>query len=197
MCNEDKIISLAKNNNGIITSKELAEKKIDSIYLTRLVNKNKLERIKNGLYVLPSTWGDEYFNLTYGNNAIFSYETALYFQGLCETVPSSYNITVKRGYNGSLKNNEKVILHYVDSNIFELGRITIKSPQGQYISCYDKERCICELLSDKDNNDIETIKYAIIEYINDKKERDLPKLINYSKIFNVYNDVRKYLEVLM
>lgn len=197
MCNEDKIISLAKNNNGIITSKELAEKKIDSIYLTRLVNKNKLERIKNGLYVLPSTWGDEYFNLTYGNNAIFSYETALYFQGLCETVPSSYNITVKRGYNGSLKNNEKVILHYVDSNIFELGRITIKSPQGQYISCYDKERCICELLSDKDNYDIETIKYAIIEYINDKKERDLPKLINYSKIFNVYNDVRKYLEVLM
>lgn len=197
MCNEDKIISLAKNNNGIITSKELAEKNIDSIYLTRLVNKNKLERIKNGLYVLPSTWGDEYFNLTYGNNAIFSYETALYFQGLCETVPSSYNITVKRGYNGSLKNNEKVILHYVDSNIFELGRITIKSPQGQYISCYDKERCICELLSDKDNYDIETIKYAIIEYINDKKERDLPKLINYSKIFNVYNDVRKYLEVLM
>lgn len=197
MCNEDKIIALAKNNNGIITSKELAEKNIDSIYLTRLVNKNKLERIKNGLYVLPSTWGDEYFNLTYGNNAIFSYETALYFQGLCETVPSSYNITVKRGYNGSLKNNEKVILHYVDSNIFELGRITIKSPQGQYISCYDKERCICELLSDKDNYDIETIKYAIIEYLSDKKERDLPKLINYSKIFNVYNDVRKYLEVLM
>lgn len=197
MCNEDKIIELAKNNNGIITSKELAEKNIDSIYLTRLVNKNKLERIKNGLYVLPSTWGDEYFNLTYGNNAIFSYETALYFQGLCETVPSSYNITVKRGYNGSLKNNEKVILHYVDSNIFELGRITIKSPQGQYISCYDKERCICELLSDKDNYDIETIKYAIIEYLSDKKERDLPKLINYSKIFNVYNDVRKYLEVLM
>lgn len=196
MCNEDKIIALAKNNNGIITSKELAEKNIDSIYLTRLVNKNKLERIKNGLYVLPSTWGDEYFNLTYGNNAIFSYETALYFQGLCETVPSSYNITVKRGYNGSLKNNEKVILHYVDSNIFELGRITIKSPQGQYISCYDKERCICELLSDKDNYDIETIKYAIIEYINDKKGRDLPKLINYSKTFKVYNDVRKYIEIL-
>lgn len=196
MCNEDKIISLAKSNNGIITSKELAEKNIDSIYLTRLVNKNKLEKIKNGLYVLPSTWGDEYFNLTYGNNAIFSYETALYFQGLCETVPSSYNITVKRGYNGSLKNNEKVILHYVDSNIFELGRITIKSPQGQYISCYDKERCICELLSDKDNYDIETIKYAIIEYLSDKKERDLPKLIDYSKTFKVYNDICKYIEIL-
>lgn len=197
MNKEQKILKLIENNNGVITTKKIVENGINRVFLTRLVNKGKLERVKNGLYVLPSTWGDEYFNLIYGNNAIFSYETALYFLNLCEAVPNIYHITVNRGYNGSLKNKDNVKLHFVKNEIFEVGKIIIKSPQGQNISCYNAERCICDLLKDKDNQDIETIKYAITEYLNNKNERDLPKLIEYSKKFNVEVDINKYLEVLM
>ena len=101
MNKEEQILKLIEDNNGIITTKEISQNDINRVFLTRLVNKGQLERIKNGLYVLPSAWGDEYFNLTYGNNAVFSHETALYFLNLCETVPSTYHITVNRGYNGS------------------------------------------------------------------------------------------------
>lgn len=197
MNKEEQILKLIEKKNGIITTKEIVENNINRVFLTRLVNKGELERVKNGLYVLPFTWGDEYFNLTYGNNAIFSYETALYFLNLCETVPSTYHITVNRGYNGSLKKNNNVKLHFVKNEIFELGKIMIKSPQGQNVFCYDAERCICDLLKDKDNQDIETIKYAITEYLNNKNERDLAKLMEYAKKFNVEADISKYLEVLM
>ena len=197
MNKEEQILKLIEKKNGIITTKEIVENNINRVFLTRLVNKGELERVKNGLYVLPFTWGDEYFNLTYGNNAIFSYETALYFLNLCETVPSTYHITVNRGYNGSLKKNNNVKLHFVKNEIFELGKIMIKSPQGQNVFCYDAERCICDLLKDKDNQDIETIKYAITEYLNNKNERDLPKLMEYAKKFNVEAEISKYLEVLM
>ena len=197
MNKEEQILKLIEKKNGIITTKEIVENNINRVFLTRLVNKGELERVKNGLYVLPFTWGDEYFNLTYGNNAIFSYETALYFLNLCETVPSTYHITVNRGYNGSLKKNNNVKLHFVKNEIFELGKIMIKSPQGQNVFCYDAERCICDLLRDKGNQDIETIKYAITEYLNNKNERDLPKLMEYAKKFNVEADISKYLEVLM
>lgn len=197
MNKEEQILKLIEKKNGIITTKEIVENNINRVFLTRLVNKGELERVKNGLYVLPFTWGDEYFNLTYGNNAIFSYETALYFLNLCETVPSTYHITVNRGYNGSLKKNNNVKLHFVKNEIFELGKIMIKSPQGQNVFCYDAERCICDLLKDKDNQDIETIKYAITEYLNNKNERNLPKLMEYAKKFNVEADISKYLEVLM
>ena len=37
----------------------------------------------------------------------------------------------------------------------------IKSPQGQIITCYNAERSICDLLKNKQNQDIETLKYAI------------------------------------
>ena len=55
----------------------------------KLFKKNKLVK-----WLYQRKWGDEYFNLIYGIKAIFSYDTALYFLGLCETVPSIYHITV-------------------------------------------------------------------------------------------------------
>lgn len=197
MSKEEQILKLIAKNNGILTIEEVNSNHINTIFLTRLVRSGKIERVKKGLYVLPNTWGDEYFNAIYGNNAIFSYDTALYFLNLCESVPQKYNITVNRGYNGSLKHNENVILHFVRKEIFDIGKIEIKSPQGQSIHIYNAERCLCDLLKDKDNQDIETIKYAITEYLKDKNKRDIPKLIEYSKMFNVEEDINKYLEVLM
>ena len=197
MSKEEQILNLIKVNNGIITSKEVSKHGINRIFLTRLVKSGKIERVKKGLYVLPNTWGDEYFNLIYGISAIFSYDTALYFLGLCETVPSIYHITVCRGYNGKLNHEGNVKLHFVKKEIFELGKIEIKSPQGQIITCYNAERCICDLLKNRNKEDLETIKYAITEYLRDKQNRDLPKLVEYSKRINVENEVNRYLEVLM
>lgn len=197
MSKEEQILNLIKVNNGIITSKEVSKHGINRIFLTRLVKSGKIERVKKGLYVLPNTWGDEYFNLIYGINAIFSYDTALYFLGLCETVPSIYHITVCRGYNGKLNHVDNVKLHFVKKETFELGKIEIKSPQGQIITCYNAERCICDLLKNKDKEDLETVKYAITEYLRDKQNRNLPKLVEYSKRLNVEDEVNRYLEVLM
>lgn len=197
MKNEEKILQILKDNNGIITTKEVIKNNIDKIYLTRLVNKGIICRVKRGLYVSKNSWGDEYFNLIYGTKAIYSYETALYFFGLCETVPIKYNLTVPRGYNGSLNHNKKVILHFIKKEYYDIGKITIKSPQGQIITCYNKERSICDLLRDKQNQDIEIIKFAINEYLKNKNDRDLPKLMEYAKIFNVEKSLNNYLEVLM
>lgn len=197
MTNEEKILKILKDNNGIVTTKEVEENNIDKIYLTRLVKKGIIDKIKRGLYVSKNSWGDEYFNLVYGTTAIYSYETALYLLGLCESVPLKYNLSVPRGYNASLNYNDKVILHFVKREYLEVGKVNIKSPQGQMITCYNAERTICDLLKDKQNQDIETLKYAINEYLKDKKSRDLPKLMEYAKTFNVEGALNNYLEVLM
>ena len=197
MTNEEKILKILKDNNGIVTTKEVEENNIDKIYLTRLVKKGVIDKIKRGLYVSKNSWGDEYFNLVYGTTAIYSYETALYLLGLCESVPLKYNLSVPRGYNASLNYNDKVILHFVKREYLEIGKVNIKSPQGQMITCYNAERTICDLLKDKQNQDIETLKYAISEYLKDKKSRDLPKLMEYAKAFNVEGALNNYLEVLM
>ncbi len=86
----------------------------------------------------PERYGDEYYNLLFSvSNAVFSYGSALYLLGLSEKVPLYYDVSVPYGFNvKSIRINKKIKLHYVKRELFDLGKIKIKSPQGQIIICY-------------------------------------------------------------
>ena len=183
---ENKVLNYMKNNSDSITIEEINKLNIPRVTLTRLIQKNLIERIKTGLYVLKDCWGDEYFNLIYGvNYSTYSHLTSLYFQDLCERVPMEYDITVKQNYSGVLRNEKKVKLYYVSDEQYELGLIHIKSPQGRIIKCYDVERCLCDLIKCKDKVYLEYLKYAFNEYYKVRKN-DVKKIYEYAKKLNVY-----------
>lgn len=194
---ENKVLNYMKNNSDSITIEELNKLNIPRITLTRLTDKKLIERVKTGLYVLKDCWGDEYFNLIYGNNnAIYSHLTSLYFNDLCERVPMEYDITVKQNYSGTLRNEKKVKLYYVSDKQYELGLINIKSPQGRIIRCYDVERCLCDLIKCKDEIYLEYLKYAFNEYYKVQKN-DVKKLYEYAKKLNIYDKVKEFMEVFI
>ena len=107
-----------------------------------------------------------------------------------------YDITVKKNYSGSLRNEEKVKLYYVSDEQYELGLIHIKSPQGRVIRCYDVERCLCDLIKCKDEIYLEYLKYAFNEYYEVQKN-DTKKLYEYAKKLNIYNKVKEFMEVFI
>lgn len=186
-----------KNNSDTITIEEVNEQNIPRVTLTRLLNKNLIEKVKTGLYIIKDSWGDEYFNIIYKNNdAIYSHLTSLYFNDLCERVPLEYDVTVKQNYSGSLMQNSKVKLYYVKDDVYELGLIEIKSPQGRKIRCYDVERCLCDLIKYKDKIYLEYLKYAFNEYYKVQKN-DVKKLYEYAKKLNVYDKVKEFMEVFL
>jgi len=199
MKNEEKIINYINKNNGLITSKQIKDLNIPRVTLTRMIEKKLIVREKRGLYVLPNSWGDEYYNLLFSvENTIFSYGTALYFLGLSQRVPLIYDVTVPIGFNvESIRKNEKIKLHYVKSELFNLGKIQVKSPQGQVVNCYNEERCICDMIKDKDTQDIEILKYAIKEYLDDKERKNILKLNEYAKLLGIEKELQSYLEVLL
>ena len=95
MSNSDRIIKLAKENNGYITSKQVKNANINTVDLTRLVKKKKLERISRGLYMLPDNFIDDYYKYQLkSKNCIFSHTTALYFYDLSDRTPLYFDITV-------------------------------------------------------------------------------------------------------
>ena len=193
---EEKVLNIL-NEKKIITTNELTKLNIPNVVLTRLIEKKKIERSKRGIYVLPNSFGDEYYTLLYGiNDATYSYFTALYFHNLCERVPLKYDVTVKRNYGGSLIKNENVNLHYVDESILDLGRTKVKSPQGQEIVCYDIERCLCDLIKDKDNLYFEYVKYAFVKYYREEKH-DTFKLYKYAKLMKIEKQVHEFMEALL
>ncbi len=79
MNNEEKILKEMQKNNGMITTNEVEQMGIARKTLTRLLEKGLIERESQGLYVLPNSWGDEYYNLIFSSkNVVFSHATALF-----------------------------------------------------------------------------------------------------------------------
>jgi len=196
MKNSEKIILKMRENNGVITSNDIKQMGIDKKVIARLLADKQIERTEKGIYILPETIGDEYFNKTYGKNAIYSHMTALYFHNLCNRVPMIYDITVTKKYYGVLDNDQKVLLHKVDKELLNLGKMKIKSPQGQDIDVYDIERCLCDCLKDKNTIASEYIKEAFNIYFKEMK-KDTFKIMKYAKKLRIEKEMHDYLEVLL
>ena len=196
MKNSEKIILKMRENNGVITSNHIKQMGIDKKVIARLLADKQIERAEKGIYILPETIGDEYFNKTYGKNAIYSHMTALYFHNLCNRVPMIYDITVTKKYYGVLDNDQKVLLHKVDKELLNLGKMKIKSPQGQDIDVYDIERFLCDCLKDKNTIASEYIKEAFNIYFKEMK-KDTFKIMKYAKKLRIEKEMHDYLEVLL
>ena len=197
----DRILSeierIAKENNGFVKTCEVELAGISRPMLRKYIDSGNLEQVRKGLYVLADEIADEFALIqAQSSKAIFSYGTALYLWGLSDRTPHIFDITVPRGTNISRlkRDNQNIRCHYVQLDVYELGIAEIQSPQGGMVRLYDKERCICDLIRDKEKMDIQIYTQAIKDYF--KTKVDHRKLLKYSKIFGVEEKVRTYMEVL-
>ena len=131
------------------------------------------------------------------NRIIFSHQTALYLHDLSDRTPNVFHISVPQGYNAShiKKRYEDLQVHYVKKDLYELGKIEIKSPQGNLIPVYDIERTICDIIIDSEKIDKQIFTEAIKRYFK-SPNKNLRRLIKYSRLFKVEDEIRKYMEVL-
>ena len=193
------LIRKIKENNGIITTKEVVNLGIHKDVLKELTIKKELEKITNGLYALPSENIDEYLYFSYRiPKGIFSHETAAYLQGLSTRMPLVYVMTVKVGDNVSRVKSarDNIIFKYVKKNYYEIGKINMISPFGREISVYDKEKTILDIIKDKDRIDSQVFSEVIKSYFA-SKEKNLLKLSKYAIKMNMEHALKQYSEVLL
>ena len=115
---------------------------------------------------------------------------------LSDRTPLRFDITVPRGYGGSLQNDNNVSLHYVNKKIINLGVEIVKSPLDMDIRCYDIERTICDIIKDKSNMDIEIYTKALKWYA-ERKDKDILKLMTYAKKLNIKEKVIEIMRVIL
>lgn len=191
------IKQIADSNNGFIRTRDIEAAGISRPMLRKFVDTGRLEQVRKGLYILAGDLADEFALIQIQSaKAIFSYGTALYLWGLSDRTPHIFDITVPQGTNISRlkRDTENLRCHYVQPKIYDLGIAAAKSPQGATVRLYDKERCICDLIRDKEKVDIQIYTQAIKDYFNTKADRR--KLLKYSKVLGVEEKVRTYMEVL-
>lgn len=90
---------LLKQNNGIITTRQIEEIGIPRIHIKHFVERGIIERVQKGIYISSDMIEDEFYIFQMKNsNVIFSYNTAMYFLWETERTLDKIDVTVYSGY---------------------------------------------------------------------------------------------------
>lgn len=197
MTDKEMIFDFLKKNNGVIETKQFAERGIDNKVFRRLALEGKIERISKGIYIDAQQMVDDYLLMQYRcKKGIFSHETALFLHDLCDRSPLKLMMTIPTGYNTRLlKMDNHYQFFYIKEELHQIGKTSGLSPYGNTIAVYDKERTICDCLRKKDKLDTDLVLTAVRQYMRDP-ERDFIKLQSYADILKISSLVHQYMEVL-
>lgn len=194
---EAAIQEILKNNNGIVTTKQVTEDGIPRRCLSAMVESGTIYRVDRGIYALPEVWEDELFFMQYRfSKGIFSHETALYLHDMTDRTPIRYTMTFPFGYNTGNVKKHGIIAKISTVETYELGIITVPSPSGNPVKLYDIERTVCDMVKARHRADIQVINQAMKIYAS-SKNKDIAKLMNYAEKLRVKPKVLKYMEILL
>ena len=197
MSNSNKVLTIAKENNGTVTSAMIQSAGIARQYLKLLVDDGSLEKVSRGVYVLPEVWDDEFFNLqSQFKKGIFSNETALFLHDLTDRTPLAYAMTFPANYNLGNAKNKGILASRSKELFYNMGVETVVSPSGNEVLSYNMEKTLCDILRPRRRVETGVIAEAFKRYAT-KPNKNIPKLSEYAKILRVEEKVRTYLEVLI
>lgn len=193
----EKILRLAAEHQGQLTSSMVTERGWSRGVLSYLVRKGSLECVQRGVYVLPGAWEDEFVcyqsRFTKG---IFSHETALYLWDLTDRTPSSFHATFPSAYNTASARKAGLICTQTKPEWYALGITEGKTPAGHCVSVYNREHTLCDLLRPRAHADIQQLTEAFRRYVR-AEDRNIPLLSDYARRIGVSTQLKPYLEVLL
>lgn len=191
-----KIDTLIDKRNGYLLTKDVVKSDIHREYMRTYIKDNNIKKVSQGIYARDDLFIDELYVLSLKNQKIiFSHETALDLHGLMEREPHHINCTVVFGYNASHLSNKGIRIYTSVKKYYSIGKTKVKTIYGNIVPVYDMEKTICDIIKNKESMDVQVFSYALKEYSNNPK-KNLHNLIIYSKIMNIENKVRNYLEVI-
>ena len=191
--NIEKLKSYLNSNNGYITTKELINLGIKKFLIPKLIENKILRKVSYGLYIDYNLMEDEYYILQKRYpSVIFSGNTALYILNLTDRVPYNIDITIPK--DKKVRGNYNT--HVIASKYYNIGITIVNSPFGNPIKIYNAERSICDMLRYNKELDLEQQNRVLDAYFK-SKDKNIDLLLEYAKLFKIYDKVNTILEVMM
>lgn len=197
MAMPNELLSVLKQNGGIVTTAQANEVGVSNERLRLLVHSGDLERVTTGIYVLPDEFTDKMFIVQLRRpKIIYSHETALFLHELTDRDPINYMVTVPTGYNPTRLREDGFTVFTIKRELHEIGVTKLTTMFGNSVTVYDMERTICDCLRSRNNLDIAVVTDAIKRYAK-RKDKNLNKLMQMAETFKVTKLLRGYMEVLL
>lgn len=184
-------------NNGILQLRDVVRLGISKTYALEWIKKNEYEQVASGIYLAPDAWEDGMYVLQMRyKEAVFSHETALYLLNMADREPLQYTVTLKHGYNPQKLNARGIKAYTIKAEWYDLGIIEVDTNLGHMVRTYNAERTLCDIFKSNSQVEIQDSRMAVREYVS-WKEKNIPLLMEYAKLFKVDKKIRTYLEVLL
>lgn len=188
---------ISNKNNGILRLEDAILAGVSKTYVLDFVKKMDYEQVARGIYLAPDAWEDGMYILQMRyKEAVFSHETALYLLDMAEREPLQYTVTMKQGYNSTNLTKQGVKVYTVKKEWHNMGIVEVQSPMGHMLRTYNAERTLCDVFRGRSQVEMQDRQTAIREYVRQSK-KDIPRLMEYAKMFKIEKTIRQYLEVLL
>lgn len=193
----EQLDQLLEKQDGLLRTEQVVSAGISKPVFYNFIRSRDLERVAHGIYLSKDAWVDSMYLLHLRfSQVVFSHETALFFHDLTDREPMQYSVTVNTGYNPTKLKEEGVQVFTIKPELHEIGLTTAKTPFGNIVPVYDKERTICDLIRSRNRMEMQTFQDALKMYVR-RKDKDLRTLMRYAKLFRIEKILRQYLEVLL
>lgn len=188
---------LINKNNGLILTKEFLEAGISKNILNTYLQKGFIQRVAHGVYLSRDAFEDEMYVLQLrSSKAIYSHDTALFYNDLSDRDPLKLVVTLPSGYNATSFKQEGISVYFIKEELLTLGMMESRTIYNRPIRMYNKERTICDVIRNRNSMDISILNEGIKRYIGNR-DKNISLLMEYARLLKVASKVRQYLEVLM
>jgi len=196
MNNYDRLIEYMKKNNGYITVSEVNKLKIHREFLSLLVERELIERVDRGTYILKNAFDDDLLSTQNKyKRGIYSHGTALYLHQLTDRTPLQYTMTFPINYNTTNVKKNGVKAYRTSNMFYPIHVVRVKTTNGNFVRAYSIEKTLCDIVRGNCKLDIEQVTTAYKVYAKSKYKK-VSELYKLAKLLRVEDKVRKYMEVL-
>ncbi len=176
----------------IYTHRELKDKGMSNYNINKKVENKELYKIENGLYSDTEKYNQLEYIVKKYPNSIFTSESAFFYLGLTDYIPSKYFLATK--HNAKKIENDKIEQIFMANHFFETGK-TEMNYNNVKINIYNKERMLIELIRNKNTIPFDYYKEIIINYREIEDEIDMSLLTDYLESFingkNIFETIHR------
>lgn len=188
----------SESENKIYSRAELLNLGLGSKGIENLLEEERIIKISKGLYASPRRNHMYLYFAKRLPKGIFSHASAWYLWGLTDTAPKEYHMTVKSGASAVRITTERedIKIHYIKSDILELGKTSLALGEGEKIPLYDLERSLLDMLRYKKYIEYEVFHRGIKKYFS-LPQKNIRRLLQYAGKLGVKEKILLYMEVLI
>jgi predicted transcriptional regulator of viral defense system len=196
----NNIIEIFKENKGYARMLELKKAHIHTRNIAQAVKEGIIEKIKPGLYKLIDYSWDEHGSFadvcSSNKKAIICLLSAASYYELTTFNPSEIYVAVPNNTDKFNLKYPPIHVYYFADSYYKPGIDTIKTKSG-IIRIYNKEKTIGDLFRYMAKLGEDVAVESLKEYLKNRKDRDIPKLLEYSDICGVKKKIEPMIKAIL